>query len=100
MSLDDLRKKIDQIDEELVKLLNARTGVALEIGKLKHKDGQGVCVPAREKEVLQRVTELSKGPLKPESLRAIFREVMAAALSLEKSLNLDRSPTEVVMPRN
>lgn len=88
MSLDELRKKIDHIDEELVRLLNARTRVALDIGKVKQKDGQGIYVPAREKEVLARVTALSGGPLKPESLRAIYREVMSAALSLEKSLKV------------
>jgi chorismate mutase/prephenate dehydratase len=88
MSLDELRKRIDHIDEELVRLLNARTSVALDIGKVKQKDGQGIYVPAREKEVLARVTALSGGPLKPESLRAIYREVMSAALSLEKSLKV------------
>ncbi len=88
MSLEDLRKEIDHIDEELVGLLNARTGVALEIGKVKQKDGQGIYVPAREKEVLRRVTDLNKGPLKPESIKAIYREVMSAALALEKSLKV------------
>ncbi len=88
MSLSELRKKIDGIDGELVRLINARTGVALEIGKLKEKDGQGVYVPAREKEVLERVTTLNAGPLKPESLRAIYREIMSASLALEKSLKV------------
>lgn len=88
MSLEELRKKIDQIDGELVRLLNARTGLALEIGKLKQKDGQGIYVPAREKEVLARVTKLSEGPLKTESLRAIYREIMSAALALEKNLKV------------
>lgn len=88
MSVGELRKKIDRIDEELVRLLNERTGCALEIGKLKQKDGQGVYVPSREKEVLERVVSLSGGPLKGESLRAIYREIMSAALSLEKSLKV------------
>lgn len=88
MSLSAMRKQIDQIDEELVKLLNARTGIAHEIGKLKQKDGQGVYVPAREKEVLARVTALNQGPMKTESLKAIYREIMSAALALEKSVKV------------
>jgi chorismate mutase/prephenate dehydratase len=88
MSLQEHRNKIDQVDEKLVELLNERTRHALEIGKIKHKDGQGIYVPAREKEVLTRVARLSKGPLSKESLQAIYREIMSAALALEKSLKV------------
>jgi chorismate mutase/prephenate dehydratase len=88
MTLQDLRRDIDRIDERLVELLNERTGIALNIGKLKEKDGQGVYVPAREKEVLARVAQLNSGPLKESSLTAIYREIMSAALVLEKSLKV------------
>lgn len=88
MSLETLRRKIDGVDAKLVKLLNERTRHALEIGKLKKKDGKGIYVPAREKQVLARVAELSQGPLTDKSLRAIYREIMSAALSLEKNLKV------------
>lgn len=88
MSLENLRKKIDAVDGKLVSLLNQRTRHALAIGKLKQKNGKGIYVPAREKEVLARVAELNKGPLTNRSLHAIYREIMSSALALEKNLKV------------
>jgi len=88
MSLESLRNKIDGVDAKLVRLLNARTRHALEIGKLKRKGGKGIYVPAREKAVLASVVKLNEGPLSDKSLRAIYREIMSAAISLEKSLKI------------
>ena len=84
MSLDDLRKRIDALDGDLVRLLNERTQVVLEIGKLKESSGEEVYAPAREKVVMDRVGSLNKGPLPKESLQAIYREVMSASLALER----------------
>ena len=88
MSLESVRKKIDSVDEKLVKLLNERTRYALEIGKLKKKDGKSIYVPAREKQVMARVSKLSGGPLAEKSIRAIYREIMSAALALEKNIKV------------
>lgn len=86
MNLDELRKKIDTLDGELVRLLNERTRVVLEVGKLKERVGEEVYVPAREKAVLQRVSELTQGPLPAESVQAIYREIMSASLALERKV--------------
>jgi len=86
MNLDDLRKRIDALDAELVRLLNERTGVVLEIGKLKESSGEEVYAPARERVVMDRVGALNKGPLPKEALQAIYREVMSASLALERGL--------------
>ncbi len=88
MNLDDLRKKIDELDEQVVRLLNERTRAALEIGKLKQENDQEIYVPAREKTVLDRVAKLNDGPLKSESIQAIYREVMSAALALEHHVKI------------
>ena len=88
MSLQNLRNKNDAVDEKLVSLLNQRTRHALAIGKLKQKNGKGIYVPAREKEVLARVAKLNKGPLTNRSLHAIYREIMSSALALEKNLKV------------
>jgi len=88
MSLETIRKKIDNVDSRLVQLLNERTRYALEIGKLKKKDGKSIYVPAREKQVLSRVAKLNAGPLADKSIRAIYREIMSAALALEKNLKV------------
>jgi chorismate mutase/prephenate dehydratase len=84
MNLDELRKKVDALDDELVRLLNERTKIALEIGKLKDADAGEVFVPARERAVLDRLRERNEGPLSAGSVEAIYREIMSAALSLQR----------------
>ena len=84
MDLDELRKKIDELDEQIVSLLNERTDAAAKIGKVKQKTASDVYVPSREKAVLERVCELNKrGPLTDKNIRAIYREIMSAAIALE-----------------
>jgi chorismate mutase / prephenate dehydratase len=84
--LQQLRSKIDEIDTKLVQLLNERTKLVLDIGKLKHAAGGEIYAPDREDAVLRRIIEKNTGPLTADSLRAIYREVMSSALALEKPL--------------
>ncbi len=83
-NLDELRRRIDALDVEIVQLLNKRAAVAVEIGRLKAASGSGVFAADREREVLGRVTELSQGPLGRNSLLAIYRELMSASFALER----------------
>ena len=55
MALDKLRKRIDELDGELVKLLNERARVVVEIGNLKNKTGGQVYSPDREKQVFEKL---------------------------------------------
>lgn len=82
------REKIDQLDDQLVKLLNERAEVALQIGAMKEKAGLPVYAPEREEMLLRRIEKKNAGPLRHESLRAIYREIMSASLSLEKDLKV------------
>ncbi len=84
--LQNLRRRIDGIDERLVRLMNDRTKTVLEIGKIKQAAGEEIYAPQREEAVLRGIVAKNKGPLTDESLRAIYREVMSSALSLEKPL--------------
>lgn len=87
-SVDVLRKKIDQIDEKIIALLNYRASLAQKIGRSKSQNNQEVYVPHREKEILQRLSGLSQGPLPEQSIRAIFREVVSACRSIEAPLKI------------
>jgi chorismate mutase/prephenate dehydratase len=87
-SVDVLRKKIDQIDEKVVALLNDRASLAQKIGRHKSQNNQDVYVPHREKQILQRLSHLSRGPLPEHSIRAIFREVVSACRSVEAPLKI------------
>lgn len=89
MNLDKLRKQIDKLDEKLIELLNERVNVALEIGKTKKEQGGEIYVPSREKAVFDKISALNKaGPLPDKSVRAIYREIMSAALALESNLRI------------
>ncbi len=88
MSLKDCRKKIDLLDEKIVALLNERADMSLAISKEKAKEKKEIYSPGREKQVLDRVKTLSKGNLSAQAIAAIYREIMSASLSLEKSLTI------------
>jgi chorismate mutase/prephenate dehydratase len=88
MSLDDLRKKIDDVDCQLVQLLNERAQIVVEIGKLKDKTAKPVYAPDREKQVFERITQANKGPLPDKCLMAIWRELMSGSFVLESPLRI------------
>jgi chorismate mutase/prephenate dehydratase len=86
MDLGPIREKIDALDRQLVELLNERLKLAAEIGKVKRNAGGQIYVAEREDAVLRKVMDQNQGPIKNEALRAIYREVMSAAIALEKPL--------------
>lgn len=88
MKIPDHRKAIDKLDAQIVKLLNERTQHVLQIGEIKINAGEAIYAPHRERAVLQRICKLNDGPIKDDSLRAIYREIMSSALSLEKSMTI------------
>ena len=85
-TLNTIRDKIDSLDEKVVKLLNTRLALAQQIGELKRGNRGRIYVAEREADVLHRVQAANKGPLKPAAVQAIYREIMSAALALEKPL--------------
>jgi chorismate mutase/prephenate dehydratase len=88
LNLRSLRKQIDKIDTQIIKLLNQRALMSSKIGRLKSKFKKGIYSPEREKEVLKRISRLNKGPLKDNALEAIYREIMSGSLALEKPLKI------------
>jgi len=87
-SLADLRKRIDQINLQLVDLLSERAQVAQAIGRLKQADGSPIVQPSREREVLERVVAHNHGPLSVEHLRRIFVEIISACTALEQPVRV------------
>jgi len=83
-SIDQLRHEIDALDDQIVKLLNARAQAAIEIGRLKTESGAGVYSPERECSVLEHIAARSEGPLTKDALQAIYRELMSASFALER----------------
>ena len=88
MTLDELRQRIDQLDERLVELLNERANCALEIGKLKHDLGLEVYQPDREAQVLHHVQSHGKqtgGPLGGEAIVRVFERIIDEARRIERA---------------
>jgi chorismate mutase/prephenate dehydratase len=88
MSLEELRKRIDELDQQLVQLLNERARVVVEIGKLKSKADKPIYAPDREKEVFDSITKANQGPLPDKCLVAIWRELMSGSFVLERPLRI------------
>ena len=88
MDLDELRKQIDVIDEQLVAILNQRAEIVVQIGKLKNQGGTPVYAPDREKVVLDKIRKANRGPLPDKTLVAIYRELMSGSFALEKPLRI------------
>jgi chorismate mutase len=86
--IDELRLRIDEIDEQLVRLLNARAECALAVGQAKKAAGLDVYQPARETEVLDHVQAVNTGPLDNSAIKRLFERVIDEARRLERLADL------------
>ena len=82
MSLEELRKQIDELDSRIVQLINERAKIVREIGKLKADGNKSVYTPHREQAVYANATGANAGPLSDETVRAVFREIMSGCIAL------------------
>ena len=83
-SLNDIRRRIDDLDARLVRLLSARARLAQQAWQA--KGGAAAYKPEREAQVLRRVRELNTGPLSGAMLSRLFTEIMSACRALEDQL--------------
>jgi len=88
MSLEELRNQINELDHRLVKLLNERARIVVEIGKLKNKTGGQIYAPDRERKVFEKIVKSNEGPLPDKCLVAIWRELMSGSFALERPLRI------------
>ena len=93
MSVEDWRRKIDEIDRKLVELLNERSRCVLEIGRLKRQDGSPLYQPDREREVLDAAERANRGPLSEAAIRRLFERILDEARSVERTeMRDDKEP--------
>jgi chorismate mutase/prephenate dehydratase len=86
--LTQLRKEIDAIDDEILKLLNRRATLALKVGESKVKSRKSIYAPDRERRIYGRLNKLNKGPLPRQAIRNVFGEIISASRSLEQTLKV------------
>ncbi len=82
--VDELRRRIDVIDDQLMKLLNSRSACAVEIGRVKRNLGMAVYQPDREVWILERVAVNNPGPLDSGAVRRVFERVIDESRRLER----------------
>jgi chorismate mutase/prephenate dehydratase len=86
--IQSLRKEIEEVDDEILKLLNQRANIVQEVGKVKSEIKMDYYNPKREKEVLQRLEEQNLGPFPKWAVPSVFREIISACRSLEAELTV------------
>jgi chorismate mutase/prephenate dehydratase len=87
MSLDDLRKRIDDVDDHILKLLDDRARVVGEVARVKRDASLPTYDPERERLVLDRLSARA-GPFPAAAIRSVYREIMSACLALEQPIKV------------
>ena len=87
-ALAPLRAKIDELDQQLIRLLNERAEVVVEVGHIKRAGNTPIYVPDRERRVLEQVRSYNQGPLPNKCIDAIYRELMSGSFALERPLRI------------
>lgn len=76
MTIGDHRRRVDELDRELVRMLNRRAQMTIQLGQLKKAAGLPARDEAREETILRHVRRLNPGPLDDTALTAIFRAIL------------------------
>lgn len=82
-AIDGLRKQIDAIDEQIVRLLEQRAQVAVQIGEKKRELGIPVQNVSRENVVLERAKSLNRGPASDAAVQAVYRSIIDMCLEVQ-----------------
>jgi chorismate mutase-like protein len=80
--LEQLRRRIDMIDTELLKLINDRAQVVLEVRRLKRSRDIPLYSPERESEIISRLQGHNKGPLSNDAIEELFRHIFTLSIAL------------------
>jgi chorismate mutase len=83
-AIEEWRRRIDGIDEQLIRLLNIRSACAVEIGRIKRALGVAIYSPERESAILERVMRENPGPLEPTAVKRVFERIIDEARRLER----------------
>ena len=84
MDIADWRTRIDELDEQIVKLLNERAACAIAIGDIKRETGAAIYEPRREQQVIEHARKVNPGPLAGEQVQDIYERIMDIMRSLQR----------------
>jgi chorismate mutase-like protein len=83
VTIKNWRAQIDAVDRELLRLLNKRAQLAIEVGVLKRRDSVQLCDPRRERQVLLRARRANDGPLDDDAVGKIFQCIIDESRHVE-----------------
>ena len=86
--ISDVRRKIDRIDTDIIRLLHERIDQAREIGRLKGKENLSTWDPGREREIFERLEKLNKDKFPAQSVRSIFHEIISTCRASQKQVSI------------
>jgi chorismate mutase-like protein len=78
------RERIDQIDRRLVDLLNERTSIVEEIGRVKKDAKLAIYEPKRENQVFENIGAHNAGPLTADGVKRIFERIIDEMRRVQK----------------
>ncbi len=78
------RDQIDELDRQIVKLLNERTRVVENLGRVKESLNMPIYEPQREDEVFANVLRCNNGPLPPDALKRLFERIVDEMRTLQR----------------
>ena len=82
--LEECRVLIDDVDRRIVELLNQRTTVVEEIGRVKREAGLPIYEPKREDQVFANVTDANHGPITQEAVRRVFERIIDEMRTIQR----------------
>jgi chorismate mutase len=92
--LEEYRLMIDDVDRRIVVLLNERTAVVENIGRVKREAQLPVYEPKREDQVFANITSANQGPLTTQAVRGIFERIIDASRSIQRLRMMQTPPEE------
>jgi chorismate mutase len=93
-SMEDLcrcRERIDELDVRLLQLLNERTAIVEQIGRIKQELSLAVYEPKREEQVFANVLQHNHGPLSHDAVKRIFERIIDEMRAIQKEKMLERN---------
>lgn len=91
MDMDAIRIRINQLDDDLLRIFNERATLALEIGEVKKSKGLPIYDPSREKLIFERMQNANQGPLDNAAIVRLFERVIDESRSLERAHSKENS---------
>ena len=87
-ALNPLRQRIDEIDDEILRLLTERAEIVLEVGRIKNTHQAPLHVPEREAAILKRLMDNNPGPFPQAAVKSVFKEIISHCLNMEGPIRI------------